>query len=365
MGSSPIPDHVSDSPVAGPSKVGYHAERMSAYLAGENIYPVCLELDLTSACTLSCPECPSTRAPQRHSLPGATIDHLLKVLGGRTTGLLLTGGEPTMAPSFGPTLARARECGFKEIAVVTNGSLLDDPAVSDALVRYATAVRLSLYGWDDASAENYKTTLCRIGRLRERIESAGSALEIGVSALTSDRCVDRLGTIADQVRAAGAHWLYFHPLCRKWGVGHPELADQHGVRAEVARLEASSPDGFRVYALQDRYVASPIFFEGYHAAHFLLVVGADGANYLAPEVKYQPAHVIACLDDHWDEGFLWARARLQRIAAVRSASYPAVGSRHRGILYSHFMEALRRGDAAAQHDLQVAAQCGFRFPHIL
>ena len=46
-------------------------------------------------------------------------------------------------------------------------------------------------------------------------------------------------------------------------------------------------------------------FSAYHAAHFLLVVGADGKNYLGAEVKYQPAFILWDLKNNWREDFLW------------------------------------------------------------
>ncbi len=49
------------------------------------------------------------------------------------------------------------------------------------------------------------------------------------------------------------------------------------------------------FTSSDRYVDTGLSFDGYHAAHFLLVVGADGMNYLGAEVKYQPQYAIADL----------------------------------------------------------------------
>lgn len=351
--------------IASASKVGCHAERLKSYLAGDSIYPVSLELDLTSECTLSCPECPSTSAPQHHSLKWEFVDRLFGFLGGQTTGLLLTGGEPTMSPLLGPALERARHCGFRDIAVVTNGSLLDEERVADALLRYATTIRLSLYGWDDDRQEDVRLSLLRIERLRRRIDQEGSSLLIGVSALTSDRIVGQLSGLTEKVRSSGAHWLYFHPLCRKWGIGRPVLADQGRVQDEIARLQRNRYDGFQVYVFLDRYENTPIRFCGYHAAHFLLVIGADGLNYLGPEVKYQPPHVIADLKNGWSEDFFCLESRRQRISEVSSEDYPALGSRHRGVLYNHFIDGLLRGETKERTDFEQAAVRGFRFPHIL
>jgi hypothetical protein len=109
----------------------------------------------------------------------------------------------------------------------------------------------------------------------------------------------------------------------------------------------------------------PLKFNGYHAAHFLLVIGADGKNYLGPEVKYQPHHVIADLGVRWRDDFLWEEQRLVRANFVNSRTYPAIQSRHRGVLYNHFIEQLKRDEEPALTKLERASVRGFLFPHIL
>ncbi len=345
--------------VAGADKVAAEPDKLAAYLAGEPVFPTTLELDLTTECTRACPECPSTTAPVQRTLSRQLLDWLLGELDGHTPGLLLTGGEPTMAPLFGEALALARRRGFREIAVVTNGSRLDRPEVVDALLEHVTTIRLSLYDWTGPEGVAHAAeTLGRIERLRRAIDRAGSNLRIGVSALTSTARASRLSELAGAVRDAGAHWLYFHPLCRKWGQGTPELDDQDEVLDTVAAIGAAMNGDLSVCVCDERYdAASELRFDGYHAAHFLLVVGADGQNYLAPEVKYQPPHVIADLTAR-PRGFLRDPGRVARIRGVRSDAYPARGSRHRGILYCDWIDARARGGGEA-------GTRDFLFPFIL
>jgi len=332
--------------VAGPSKVAAEPEKLDAYLRGEPIFPTSLELDLTTECTRACPECPSTTAPVQRTMSGELLEWLLGELGGRTPGLLLTGGEPTLAPLFSQALALARRRGFREIAVVTNGSRLDLPEVFEPLLEHVTTIRLSLYDWTgDEGVARADETLRRITALRELIDRSDSRLRIGVSALTSTTRAARLAELAAAVRDAGAHWLYFHPLCRKWGQGTPELDDQDDVLDVIDRIGASMNGDLFVCACRERYVPSALRFDGYHAAHFLLVVGADGQNYLAPEVKYQPEHVIADLTRRPSDPLHDPR-RVAAIAGVHSAAYPARGSRHRGILYSDWLQSRLDGGTA-------------------
>jgi organic radical activating enzyme len=351
--------------IASMYKVAYHRDRLQSYLGDESIFPACLELDITAACNRDCPFCPSTTSLASYTLSMDFVERLFARLEGQTRGLLLTGGEPTMAPTFPAVLRQARERGFLDLAVVTNGTLLGDDAVAAALLAHASVVRVSLYDWSTESHEGLGATLQRIEGLRSRIERDGSELQIGVSALTSQENASALAAISHEVASAGAHWIYFHPMCIRWDVGRPERVNQEGVLAQIEELQGKQGDGFGVFTFSDRYVESPLQFGAYHAAHFLLVIGADGKNYLGPEVKYHPQHAIADLAGNGCDGFLWDSERLRLIQAANHRVYPAIRSRHRGVLYNHFIEQLlEQKPEACDERLEVAEET-FAFPHIL
>jgi GTP 3',8-cyclase len=345
--------------IASTRKITYHAEKLQAYLRGEPIFPATLELDLTSVCNRRCANCPSTTTLPAYSLSTDFVSRLFARLEGQTRGLLLTGGEPTLAHNFAETLALARTRGFRDVVVVTNGSFLGEEKIAQALLKHASAIRISLYDWNAKSCSGMAPTLKRIETLRSRIEREGSSLQIGVSALTSHENVAALNIVARAVASAGAHWVYFHPTCTKWELGTPVLMDQQGVLEQTTACRRAQTDGFRAFVFSERYTSGEIEFEGYHTSHFLLVVGADGMNYLGAEVKYQPAHIIADVAGDWRDDFLWQSERLERIRAVNSRTFPAIGSRHRGILYNNLIEQMRQTDALP------VTQDTFLFPHIL
>ena len=270
-----------------------------------------------------------------------------------------------MAPLFPRALHMARQRGFEEIAVVTNGSLLDQPHIAEALLAYVTTIRLSMYDWDEGPQEEVGLTLRKIETLRNLIERADSKLQIGISFLTSTNRAMLLGKMAEAVWSAGAHWIYFHPLCTKWGLGCPELSDQEGVLAVISEMQHRASFKNQVFMLRERYEHAPLEFDGYHAARFLLVIGADGKNYLAPEVKYQASGVIADLGNGWNDTFLQERHRLARIRSITSRAYPPLKSRHRGILYNHFIEHLNRNEKSASGSFGGGPTTNFLFPHIL
>lgn len=349
--------------VASGFKIAAHRDRLLAYLRGEAIFPVCLELDLTSRCSRTCLDCPSTRAREHWELSEEFVEHLFTALGGRVPGLLLTGGEPTISPLFVRTLASARGHGFRDIAVVTNGSHLDQDDVRAALLDHVSAIRVSLYDWEKTLYSGAGSMFRRLEELRRLIDGRHSPLRIGVSALTSKKRLGRLRPLVEAAVASGVHWLYFHPRCRHWNEGRPQPEDQSGVIDEIGRLREDFADRIEIDVSVQRYQDFPLSFSGYHAAHFMMVVGADRRNYLAAEVKYHPDYSIADLGSNLSEGFLWDPARLERIAAQSSGNYRAISSRHRGVLYNDFIERLKRREPEAERILSAAPV--FRYPHIL
>ena len=139
-----------------PSKVAIHSERIDAYLHGENVYPVTLELDLTQRCTRACPDCPYSAARSAGlTLEMPFLERLFSILGKNTPGLVLSGGEPTSIPHFPETIALAKTKGFKEIAVISNGSMLHIPEVQRALLDHATSIRVSLYDWQTNDSDYF------------------------------------------------------------------------------------------------------------------------------------------------------------------------------------------------------------------
>jgi len=351
--------------IASRYKVAYHFSKIRNYLSGIDIFPVSLELDLTAACNRNCPLCPSTKSKSSYALDIRFVEKLLSILDGQTRGLLLTGGEPTMAPTFSRTLQLARQHGFLDIAVVTNGTLLGRQDVASALLAYASTIRISLYDWTAESNEEITPVFRLMEALRRQADRTGSQLQIGVSVLTSQDNEAGLSGIARRVGSAGAHWIYFNTLCIRWDIGAPTRVGQQGVLRAVENLKRSQKSGLQVFTFPERYVDDVIEFRGYHAAHFLLVIGADGLNYLGAEVKYHSQHAIADVARHCHPWFLWTDERLQRIRSVQSGAYPPLGSRHRGVLYSDLIEKLmRQGNGDTVPGLSLPGD-GFAFPHIL
>jgi hypothetical protein len=327
--------------VFAPSKVSQHPERVRAYMAGERIYPTTIEMDLTQRCTRSCSGCPysvSRRAGLTLEMP--FLDRLFSILGPHTPGIVLTGGEPTLVEHFPEVIALAREKGFAEIAVISNGANIHVPKVQDALLSGVDSIRVSMYDWQEGDSEPFLTQLRKLSALRKRVDEEGSALRIGASMLTRTEWIGRLQSTATKALGSGIHWLYFHPYCIGWDERLPVQADQAGVLDAIAAFIDTAPSDADIQVPYDRYKTEPLHFDKLHGSHFLLQVGADGINYAGPESKYEKDMALLDLNEYLEEDFLWHPERTERLDRITSDNYRFVGTRHRPPIFSDHIQQL-------------------------
>jgi len=336
-----------------PSKVTTDRNKLEAYLRGERIYPTTIELDLTQLCSRSCPICPHSVEKR----PGLTLqlpflERLFGILGPHTPGLVLSGGEATIVPHFPETLALAREKGFKQIAVISNGGNIHLPRVQDALLEHATSLRISLYDWHEYASEDFVETLRKIEALRIRITREGSRLEIGASILTRSDLNHRYEDVGLRALAAGVDWLYFLPYCVGWEDQRPVQAGQTGVLEAIERFRGIAPVGANIQVPCERYSTEPLYFEKLHGASFLIAVGADGINYAGTECKYEKEAALLDLHEYLEDDFLWHPQRVSRLNKMNSDNHSFVGTRHRPVLFSDHIQKIidsrrkHKGEAA-------------------
>lgn len=118
--------------------------KMTATPFGAEVLPVTrVEIELTEACNLYCRFCYHSRAP-RDNQHASAILHRLAEAG--VMEIILTGGEPALAPNFFETLDLACEL-FPRVMVQSNGTLFADPAVFARLAAHKIfCLNFSLHG---------------------------------------------------------------------------------------------------------------------------------------------------------------------------------------------------------------------------
>ncbi|OVE80511.1 hypothetical protein BVY01_00085 [bacterium I07] len=297
-------------------------------------------MGVTANCNRNCTDCPSAGGDHGLNLDFQIVKRLFLLLKGKTKGLIVTGGEPTLYEYFSDTLKSGRQNDFEDITVVTNGSYLHKDTIFNSLTEYASAVRVSLYNWMESDLSGLVQTMRKIEKLKSKALARGSELSIGVSALTSRENSPILDEVARISRENGADWIYFHPTCTGDGTGAKKLLEQQYVLEEIKECSTKFSNDFHVYFLDGRYGSEELKFKSYHAAHFILVMGADSKNYVATEAKYQSDYVLWDLKNNWKEEFLWDTERLKIVSSFSNENFSPKESKNRGVLYNSLLERM-------------------------
>lgn len=93
-------------------------------------YPLCIDLELSSACNLSCPMCYTTTEHFKENVTSQnmsfdTIKSIIDETAGKVPSLRLSWrGEPMLNPAFVKTVEYAKRAGFHEVSTLTNGTYL-------------------------------------------------------------------------------------------------------------------------------------------------------------------------------------------------------------------------------------------------
>ena len=128
--------------------------------------------NLTRRCNLTCKHCYALSAD--HHYPGELVEHELlavaedlKAYG--VPALILSGGEPLLAPHLWPLATRARDLGF-HLGLSTNGTLIDA----------AMADRIAAHGFDyvGISLDGLRATHDRFRRLEGAFDASLAALRL-------------------------------------------------------------------------------------------------------------------------------------------------------------------------------------------
>ena len=142
------------------------ASRMKVPLSGT--------FELSPVCNFSCRMCYVRKSPKevRESSRGIlTLDDWRRIAReARDAGmlyLLLTGGEPLLWPDFWTLYNELVDMGFL-VSINTNGSLIDDEAVSHFLRKPPLKLNITLYGAND---ETYRS-LCGISGVFTKVDKA-------------------------------------------------------------------------------------------------------------------------------------------------------------------------------------------------
>lgn len=116
-------------------KLAWHPERVRAWLNGERIAPITIDWALTQHCSYNCVYCYNQL--QRNETPPLTKEEIFSFIDdAKDIGVkaisFVSDGESTCSPYFYDAIKRTHSNGL-DVAVGTNGYLLDDSKLSEIL----------------------------------------------------------------------------------------------------------------------------------------------------------------------------------------------------------------------------------------
>lgn len=314
-----------------PLKVLRHSDKIAAMLAGDVVYPVSVELDVSNTCPHDCPFCSfGTSKSQGYrqqnwvqlntSRAVRLMDELADV--GVKSITFTGGGEPLVHRDAAAILEKAAAVGL-EFGVVSNGFNLKGPA-QRVIAQHAKFLRVSL---DAGTAETHQFTHGTpfpqfhqiLGNIRATRELAGPRLTIGASFCVMDQNWKEIYAAAKHVKDAGGNYLEVRPTFPTdwrgdgWGSA---LSPEHveGAKVEVAHAKQHLNDEtFRVIGLIERFDAIATPKKDYGACRIgplVTVIGADGRLWHCCVQRGQEFFNIASIaDKSFKEAWSDANAR--------------------------------------------------------
>lgn len=147
--------------------------------ASQRKIPLSGTFELSPVCNFACRMCYVRKTPQEvaaHPRPLMALDQWLEIAReARDAGmlyLLLTGGEPFLWPGFWELYEQLTRMGFL-ISINSNGSLIDEAAISRLRENPPTRINITLYGAGD---ETYQR-LCGVPGVFSRVDRAITGLK--------------------------------------------------------------------------------------------------------------------------------------------------------------------------------------------
>lgn len=189
-----------------------------------------LDLKLGFACNNRCLFCAQgEKRTECAARPPALLLSELRAARPDATGVVLTGGEPTLYKKLLPLVRAARALGFSSVQLQTNGRLLAYRDVLAALVEAGvTEISPSLHG---ASAAVHDELTRAPGSFAETTRGIANALEAGLPVVTNSVITRRNVELLDELVACLAGL----------GVRNAQLAFVHPVGTALERFDEIVP----------------------------------------------------------------------------------------------------------------------------
>jgi len=263
------------------------------YLAGQNPFPLSVELDPSNACNHDCGFCIYHSMHQKDRSERFSRGKLLSLIDelqalGCRSILFVGGGEPMTNQHTVDAIERAAAHGIA-CGLVTNGSLIDASRAA-RLKRAAAYIRFS---FDAATRETHLALHRRddfdriVCNLRWLAQAEGPAT-VGTGYFINDANVHEAFSNAQLVKDTGADYIQLKTYS---GLPIEPKLHEHMLHA-VDRAIDLSCESFDVHVADRIFENHSFQVRGYSRCHFQAmktVINADGSLYLCAQKRTNPA----------------------------------------------------------------------------
>lgn len=201
-------------------KLAYHPAVVARWMAGEEIYPIEMEISPSGACNHRCIFCAVDYIGYRPDfLDKDTILRDISQMAGKgLKSVVCSGeGEPLLNKDMPDIANGIKACGV-DVAMSTNGALFTKEKAADCLGAF-TWIRFSVASMEEASYESIQRGKAGdLNRVRENLQEAvrikrdkGLRTTLGVQCLLLPGNMAQLPDMAKQLREIGVDYLTIKP----------------------------------------------------------------------------------------------------------------------------------------------------------
>ncbi len=274
-------------------KLHLHPQRVAAFLAGQPIAPIYIEISPTNRCNLRCRFCAlEYRQGESCDIDHARLQQLLCEFAevGVRSVCFAGEGEPLLYPYFAEAVMQCARGGL-HCAVATNGTCLDRE-LAVTMVRNLTWVKISLNAIRPAtyaeihrcSADNLERVLAGIAMLVEERRRCEGKATIGVQAVLLPENAGEMVEMAGRLRELGVDYFVIKPFNQNMHSSNTEYRriDYRQYLWLAEPLQELSNDGFRVVfrlGALHKVISEQRPYGGCLGINFFALVHSDGNLY--------------------------------------------------------------------------------------
>jgi len=201
-------------------KLNFHPARVGAWLAGERIYPIYMEISPSGACNHRCTFCGlDFMGYKANRLDAAMLmDRLAELARLGLKSVMFAGeGEPFLHPDMAAIILHTKALGI-DVALTTNGTLMDDDTTR-RILGAVSWIKVSCNAGDAETyakihrtkAEHFDLAIANMARAVKLRQETGSRCTLGVQSLLLPENQDSMPALARTARDLGLDYLVVKP----------------------------------------------------------------------------------------------------------------------------------------------------------